>query len=92
MLVTPIAGAIGGGSAIRTTTGATIVSALAVGAAIGIGVITGMRLLARKLSHLPRLNCPEWLLLLLGVFVIPMALPVVTFFLCRVIVLAGLHL
>jgi predicted MFS family arabinose efflux permease len=91
MLITPVAGAIGGVTGARPSP-PTTVSALVIGAAVGIGIIAGMRLAARKLSHRFKLECPAWLAVLLAVFVIPMSLPVVAFFLSRLIVSAGLHL
>jgi hypothetical protein len=92
MLITPIAGAIGGGTGIRASGAPTTVSALVVGASVGIGLIAVMRFCARRLPRRSLLPCPDWLAALLAVIVIPMFLPVAAFFLSRFIVLAGLHL
>jgi hypothetical protein len=92
MLMTPIAGAVGAGTAVRGSGAPTALSALVVGASVGIGVIAVIRLAVRRLPHRSRFQSPDWLAALLVVIVIPMCLPIAAFILSRFIVLAGLHL
>jgi hypothetical protein len=92
MIATPIFGAVGGGSAVKTSGTLTTVSAIVIGACVGIGLIALARLLVRTLAPRIKLERPPWLAPLLVVFVVPIAVPILALLLSRVLVSAGAHL
>ncbi len=92
--ITPIAGAVGGASAVKTHSPSSVVFGLVAGILVGIGLIAGSRRLVRVIPE--RWNRPdkryEWLMVLIAVFIIPLAFPVVSFGLSKLIVSGLLHL
>lgn len=91
--VTPIAGAVGGASAVKTHSPSSVVFGIVLGIFVGIGLIAGFRRLVRVAPDC--WNWPdkryEWLVILMVVFVIPPAFPVLSFGLSRLIVLGLSH-
>jgi fructose-specific phosphotransferase system IIC component len=90
--MTPVFGAVGGCMAARGSSASTTVSALVVGALLGAGLLSLMRLTFRVLPSRFNSTRPGWLGPLLAVFVLPIALPIIACFLSHAIVSAGLHL
>ena len=89
---TPILGAVGGAAAVRGSGALTTISALMVGAGLGIGVIALLRLVVRVWPRRLNFERPQWLPVVLAVFVIPVVLPAIAFLLSRAIVSVGVHL
>ena len=91
--ITPIAGAIGGASAVKTESSFSVICGIVVGFLVGIGLIVGSRRLVRVIPE--RWNRPDkrydWLMVLILVFLIPIAFPVVSFGLSRLVVAALLQ-
>lgn len=92
LIATPIFGALGGAMTVKGSNTLTSVSALLVGALLGIGLVAGMQLAARRLSDRAQAEFPNWLAALFVVFLIPMSLPIVAIVLSHFVVLAGVHL
>jgi hypothetical protein len=92
--ITPIAGAVGGASAVKTHSSSSVIFGVVVGLLIGIGTIVGSRRLVRVIPE--RWNRPDkrydWLMVLILVFLIPLAFPVVSFGLSKLVVAALFHL
>jgi hypothetical protein len=91
MFITPIAGAVGGASAVKTHSSFSVIGSIVLGLLVGIGLIVGSRRLVRVIPE--RWNRPDkrydGLMVLICVFLIPLAFPVVSFGLSKLIV-AGL--
>jgi len=87
-LITPIAGAVGGGTAVKTGGSFSTTCGIATGVFVGVALIAGFRSLIRALpdGSIGRQKRYEWLAVLTMVFLIPLAFPVVTFALSRFIV------
>ena len=95
MIITPVFGAIGGGSALKDCGALTTTSGVVIGLCVGVGVIALTHRLFRELAKRDRppiMERSRWVSPLLVVFVIPMALPVVALLLSHFIVSSGLHL
>ena len=95
MFITPVSGAIGGGSALKDSGALTTTSGVVIGFGVGVGVIALTHRLFRELAKRDRpliMDHSRWAAPLLVVFVIPMALPVVALLLSHLIVSLGLHL
>jgi len=92
--ITPIAGAVGGASAVKTHSSSSVVFGIVVGFLVGLGLIAGTRRLVRAIPE--RWNRPDkrydWLIWLVILFFIPFAFPAVSFALSRLIVLGLSHL
>lgn len=94
MFITPIAGAVGGASAVKTHSSLSVVGGIVVGLFLGIGLIVGSRRLVRVIpERWNRLDKRyDWLMALILIFFIPLAFPVVSFCLSNVVVAALLRL
>lgn len=95
LLTTPLLGGLGGlgtGLSVGGAGPGTGLSAFAVGVALGIGLLATVRMLAKADPRDSTRRCPEWLAIVLVVFVLPLALPAVAFFTSRWLVSASLHL
>lgn len=94
MFITPIAGAVGGASAVKTHSSSLVICGIVVGVLVGIGLIAGSRRLVRVIPE--RWNRPDkrydWLMALIVVLLIPLAFPVVSFGLSKLIVMGLLRL
>jgi hypothetical protein len=94
MFITPIAGAVGGASAVKTHSLSSVIFAIVVGLLVGIGLIAGSRRLVRVIPE--RWNRADkrydWLMVFFLVFLVPLAFPLVSFGLSKLIVAALLHL
>ena len=90
-LITPIAGAVGGASAVKTHDSFPVVGGIVVGLLVGIGMIVGSRRLVAVLPDgwgRPSKRY-EGLMVLILIFILPLAFPVVSFGLSKLI-MAGL--
>jgi hypothetical protein len=95
IIATPVFGAMGGGSALKSSGTLTIASGVVVGVCVGIGLIALTRFLFRVLAKRDRpqmLERSRWIAPLLIVFMIPMLLPILALTLSHLVVSAGLHL
>ena len=94
MVITPIAGAIGGASAVKTHSLSFVICGIVIGLLFGIGLIVGSRRLVRVIPE--SWNRPdkryETLVVLIVVFLIPLGFPVVSFALSKLIVSGLLQL
>jgi len=87
-LITPIAGAVGGGNAVKTHGTFAIVSGIVIGLLVGIAVITGIHrlilMLADRIS-VEAQNRHQWIGVLMFLL-LPVAQPVVAFAVSSVVV------
>lgn len=88
MFITPIAGAVGGGTAAKSASSFSTIGGIVTGVLVGVGLLAGFRWLIRKVPDGMNVmqKRHEWLAVLTMIFVIPFGFPVLTYVLSRFIV------
>src|SRR5687768_3192962 len=87
-IMTPLAGAFGGGMAVKSAGSLSTVGGIVTGVLIGIGLLAGFRWLMRAVPERSTIMQKryEWLAVLTLFFIVPFGFPVLGFVLSRLVV------